>query len=80
MSASLSQQIARQQEKIAQTKKRLAELKAKNKAAETRRFQKIATKVGWFDMDVELTDDIIETGLRDILDAARSQRSPSDSN
>ena len=72
MASTIAKQIAQQEQKIADAKKSLASLKAKARETEAKRFQRIADKVGFF--EVEISDADFENALKNLVDAAQQQQ------
>lgn len=72
MASTIAKQIAQQEQKIADAKKSLANLKAKARETEAKRFQRIADKVGFF--EVEISDADLENALKNLVDAAQQQQ------
>ena len=70
MATTISKQIAQQEQKIADAKKALVSLKAKARDTEAKRFQRLADKVGFF--DVEISDDDFENALKKLVDTTGS--------
>lgn len=72
MASTIAKQIAQQEQKIADAKKSLASLKAKARETEAKRFQRLADKVGFF--EVEISDVDFENALKNLVDAAQQQQ------
>jgi len=70
MSQSYQQQIQHQEAAIAESRKRIAELRQKAKEKETRRLQRIADKVGFFKTDI--SDQALETALKTLVESTIS--------
>ncbi len=69
MPQTITEQIAQAEQQIADTRKKIATLKAK----EAKRIIRLAEKSGYFEVD--LTDAEIEQALRSAIDSARSKPS-----
>lgn len=63
--ATVGSEIEKQKKIIADTKKKIDELKAK----EAKRILRVAEKAGYF--DVSVTDEQLELGMRQIVQTAR---------
>lgn len=72
MDAKLAKQIEQQKQKLEEGKTQLANLQAKARDVELKRFQRLAQKVGFY--DVEISDADFEKALKSLADAARSQQ------
>ena len=70
MDPKLAKQIEQQEKKLNDEKKKLASLQEKAREAETKRFQRLAAKVGLFDAAV--SDKDMESALQQLVDAAGS--------
>lgn len=75
MDPKLAKQIEQQEKKLNDEKKKLASLQEKAREFETKRFQRLATKVGFF--DVTISDKDLESALKRLVDAAGSPQSSS---
>ena len=71
MALTIQEQIAQQEKSISDTKKKIAALRTKAKEKETKRFQKIGEKVGYFDL--EITDQQLESALRTLVESVKTQ-------
>lgn len=75
MSPTLADQIKAQQGKVRQAEKELKALQAKVRAAETKRFERFAKKVGFY--DVPISDEQLESALKQLVKAARLRQNES---
>jgi len=75
MDTKLAKQIEAQLKKVEDSKAQLATLQEKARAVEVKRFQRLAAKVGFF--DIEISDSDFENALKKLVDAAGSPQNES---
>jgi len=74
MDDKLAKQISAQKKKLKDEKQKLVDLQAKVEEVEIKRFQRLAKKVGLF--DIEISDLQFENSLKQLVEAARSPQNP----
>lgn len=70
MALTLQQQIQQQEATIAESRKKIADLRTKVMEKEAKRFQRIADRVGFLEADI--SDKALESALRKLVESAKA--------